>query len=374
MPPRKSFRRTTLAAGLAAVLLAALAVWVTLTGRSSLPRLSATPPPDATGLSEPTRLATIADVPPTKTATPTATITPPPTVTLTPTLAPLDYRPMREALTNYLAETSFDLSIGFVDVQTGQVVSLGGEERHYALSTFKGPLAAYYLWQVERGLIALSPDDVAYIKPMLEVSSNPATTCVFKRVGGIEPFNDWLVNQGMSRENNFVLAWGSWPCEEGGQSYVPAADTRYSLGDAALGLPGGWVLLRCAPDNTRCDKAFAPLELAVFYARLARGEVLDGQHTALWLRWMEKDREASAFLEDLPDDERIHAYTKNGFRAADALYENHFYHEAGLIDTGQGVFALAVFMQGNPDWPGTGTLSEVARIAYDHFVAARLDR
>src|SRR5574341_121652 len=274
-------------AAVAAILVIAAAYLITsgwLTGHpvAGLPA----PSPTASPSSNPTALIAIRDLPPTSTPTPTATSTP----AISPTPAPVDYGPLEAALNRYVDEhvraRGFGVGIGFVDAQTGQTISLDGEARHYALSTFKGALAAYYLWQVERGLIELTAEDAAHIERMLEVSSNPDTTCVIKRVGGLAAFNDWLAYAGLSREQNFVMTWRSWPCEEDGESYTPEADLRYSVGDAALGLPGGNVLLRCSPLGLRCDKAFAPLELAGFYARLAQigtvgvggqSQVADGQ-------------------------------------------------------------------------------------------------
>ncbi len=364
-PKLKPIARGMLIVGLAVVVVGS-AAYVFASGVVAGENRAAGPPSPGLALAtlppaRPTALMTIDAISSPSPPSPTPAPTP------TPTPQPGDYGPMTEAIERYLAEhvhpQGFDLGIGFVDVQSGQAVGVNGEARHYALSTFKGPLAAYYLWLVERGLLDEQPGDREVIEPMLNVSSNPDTTCVLERVGGLAPFNDWLAYQGLSRENNFVLSWQSWPCGE----YVPNSDTRYSRGDDALGLPGGYVLLRCVPGNIRCDKAFAPLELAGLYARIARGEVLDAGHTALWLDWMEKSREGSAMLGGLPEDDAVHAYVKNGFRAADTLYDVHFFHEAGIIETGEGAFALAIFMQGNPDWPGTQTIADVARIVYDHF-------
>lgn len=360
-------------------LLAALGVFA-LWGDLQLPsRAAATPPiPTASPIppGAPTRLATID--PPTRTPTAVPTPLPHPTSAAATAPAQVDYGPLTAALNAYIEQEvhprGFDLGIGFVDLQTGQEISLNGEARQYALSTFKGPLAAYYLWLVERGLLAPQPDDLGYIEPMLAISSNPAATCVFERVGGLEPFNDWLAYQGMSRENNFVFAWSSWPCYEGASAYTPEPDWRYSRGDESLGLPGGNALRHCQPDNTICDKAFSPIELARFYARLGQGQVIDEESLAIWLNWTARDESAfQAWLPEqarLPEDESIRVYTKNGFRAADSYYDLNFFHEAGLIDTGQGAFALAVFMPGNPDWPGMDTLTDVAQIVYRGFLAA----
>jgi len=264
---------------------------------------------------------------------------------------------------------NLDIGFAFVDVQTGQLISLQGSTPHYALSTFKGPLGVFYLWLIEHGQIQEQPTDNEHIIPMLNVSSNPDTTCILKRVGGLVPFNDWLADQGFTRETNFVFRWQNWGCKEGNDYYLPDSDWRYGRGDASLGLPGDYVLMRCAP-GISCDKVLVPDQLAQFYAWVYRGEIIDAGHTATWLDWMEKSHTGSALFGGLPEDAGIHVYAKNGFRSVDAFYNQNFFNEAGIIETPQGAFALAVFMRGNPDFPGEGVIREIARIAYEYFVAA----
>ena len=115
---------------------------------------------------------------------------------------------------------------------------------------------------------------------------------------------------------------------------------------------------------------YAPVELAEWYARFYQGEVLDPEHTALLLSWLEEGIDESVFLNNLPDGADVRSYVKGGTRQSDDLYHVNFFHEAGIVETEHGAFALALFMQGNPEWPGTWSMSEVARIAYEHFVAA----
>jgi beta-lactamase class A len=312
---------------------------------------------------------------PTPTQTPTpmpASATPPPTATATPII--IDYRPLSGAIQEYLNDAGlgpeFDMAVGFVDIETGQIFSFDGETRHYALSTFKGPLAAFYLWLIEHDQLEPLPSDESHLIPMLAESSNPDTSCVLKRVGGLAPFNDWLAEQGLDRQNNFIASWQSWACIDDGQGVILPPDLRYIQGDQALGLPGNYALFRCYPTYRSCDKAFAPLELAQFYARLYRGEVLNEDHTAQWLDWMKKDRDDAALSSDLPAAVQVRAYVKNGFRHSDEGAPIHFYHEAGIIETPYGVYALAVFTQGNPSWPASKPLAAVGYIVYDYFVAA----
>ncbi|GAB4474377.1 MAG: hypothetical protein Kow00124_14300 [Anaerolineae bacterium] len=308
--------------------------------------------------------------PPIPTAAPTRAIpiptaAPPPAPSATPLP---DYGPLAAELEALRQAHDFNLGIGFVDIQTGQTVSVNGMGRFYALSTFKGPLAAYYLWLLERGQIVETPGDRERITAMLAVSSNPDTTCIIKRVGGLAGFNDWLADQGMTRANNFVYGWDSWVCYEDNSAYMAKPDERYRLGDAALGLPGDGALLAC-PD-VPCNKAFAPLELAALYARLYHGEVLNSADTLTWLGWMEKTPEEAALLAGLPPDAAARGYIKDGYAREGEFFPVNFFHEAGVLETSRGAFALAVFMQGNPDWTGEEILAETAGIVYQHFQAA----
>lgn len=304
-----------------------------------------------------------------------------PTAAPTPTAAPVqgarpewvDYQPLADSLEalrrRMTAIYNYDLGIAFVDVQTGQIVNVDGYSRYHAMSTFKGPLAAYYLWLLERGLLAEHPADRDHLIQMLEYSANTDTSCVFQRVGGIAPFNDWLAEQGLSRENNFVLTWQEWSCFDSGSAWTADPDWRYSRGDEALGLPGHTQLLACPVPQMPCDKAFAPAELGEWYSRLYRGEVISPAYTRLLLEWMEEDRFDSAFLQNVPRGDEVHVYVKGGSQQANEVYRENFVSEAGLIETPRGTFALAVFMQRNPEWPGTWPISEAARISYEYFLA-----
>jgi beta-lactamase class A len=285
-----------------------------------------------------------------------------------PTLAPLpspDYQPMVETINRLIARQKYQVGVAFVDIRTMQVFSFGGSQRFHAMSTFKGPLAVYYLWLLERGQIAEKPGDENRMKRMLDWSSNRDTTCIFKRVGGIASFNDWLATQGFRPEYSFIEAWNSWICVENGLGYAPESDLRFRATNTTL--------LKCGDRRLPCDKGMSPTDLALFYARVARGDVINSGSLARWLSWMEKkDLQITSMFDALPEDAEgtVHAYTKNGFYAADSKYAINIYHEAGILDTPEGAFALAVFMQGNPEWRGTDIHGEIGRVAYDAFIRA----
>lgn len=327
----------------------------------------------------PVAISTLTPAPPSATLPPTPT-NPPLTATPTtsPTPAPIDYAPLLQrfeetidAAFNQFA-TAFDVGVAFIDLQTGQQVAINGDITYYSLSTFKAPLAAYYLKLVEQGTIPRDPTDDVFIEPMLERSDNPSTTCIVRRVGGLEGFNDYLVTDlNMVRDRNYIIAWDTWACEEDGTPWYPASDLRYIDGDPSVGLEAVGGLRPCPSPQVRCDKIFTPLELAIFYQRMADGALLNPENTEQWFTWMQKEPDNSAFFDGLPDGEAsIEVFTKTGFRAEDSFYDRHFYHEGGIVQTQHGSFVLVIFTQGNPDWPGTWLHADLTRDAYEEFVQA----
>jgi len=320
----------------------------------------------------PTVTPTLPAQPPTATpsASPTATFTLSPSPTL------IDYQSMIDEINVYLGNTAdkhgYDLGIGFEDTITGQQISIRGDARYHAMSSFKGPLAVMYLSMLERGQIVEQPNDNQNLTLMLTVSANMETTCILERVGGLDKFNDWLAGQGLSRQNNFVYRWVDWACydRDTGHFYNPPLDDRYSQGDAALELPGTHQLLQCPIPQLPCDKAFAPVELAHFYARLWRGEIIGPAALARYKLLTKRAPGDAVFYNLLPEGAQAVAYIKGGTREKDDVYRVNFFSEAGVMETPRGAFALAIFMQRNPVWPGTDPMSRVAQIVYSHFTAA----
>jgi len=330
----------------------------------------------ATAPGAPTGTATASLPVVTATSTATASVTPTPTITATLTPIPVDYSAMIDEINVYLGNTAdkkgYDLGIGFEDTLTGQQISIRGDVRYHAMSSFKGPLAVMYLWKLERGEIVEQASDEKNLTLMLKVSANMETTCIIERVGGLDKFNDWLAEQGMSRLNNFVHDWSEWACYDRatGHFYNPPVDSRYFKGDAALGLPGSKALLQCPIPQLPCDKAFAPVDLAHFYARLWRGAIISPAGLERFKGWTKRGPGEAVFYNLLPEGSQATAYIKGGTREKDEVYRVNFFIEAGVLDTPQGAFALAVFMQRNPVWPGTDPMARIAQIAYSYFTAA----
>jgi len=305
-------------------------------------------------------------------STPTPTLEP-----ATPTAQAIDYAPLVDALEEYLAgrvyDNGFDLGVGFVDIETGQEINIQGDTRYHAMSSFKGPLAVRYYEMLEAGEIERLDTDLKHLTSMLRVSYNQSTTCILERTGGLPAFNDWLAQQGFTRELSFVFTWQEWACPPGegapADQRPPDIDWRYYRGDEALSLPGGGALLRCPIPQLPCDKAFAPIELARFYARLYRGEyVHDPAHREELFGLLERVKDETPFLIALPDDANIHVYSKGGTFQATEVYRVNFFVEAGIIETDAGAFALAMFMQRQPDWPGTWPMAKATQMIYDYFM------
>ncbi|NDJ36842.1 MAG: serine hydrolase [Chloroflexi bacterium] len=255
-----------------------------------------------------------------------------------------------------------ELGIAFIDLRTGHSASLNGEDKFYSLSTFKSVLAVYYLWLLERGELVEQPLDDDHLYLMLNESNNPSTSCIIQRVGGLEPFNDWLADAlGMDRTQNFVMAWQSWQCSE--TLWLPPLDRRYLDGAAALGLPDDGSLLDCSGEW--CNKSFTPNALADFYARFYNGDLVSPQSMERWYTWMVKKPESTFFDDHISVG--LTVYSKNGY-----LWDtvNH-YHEAGIVTTPHGDYVLVVFMQKHPQWPGAWTLADVGGMVYTRFAGGR---
>jgi hypothetical protein len=305
--------------------------------------------------------------------TPLPTITAPtallPTATARPTLPAPDFSALERELRAYAESLPYMVGIAVVDTAGRGSAAVRGDQRFFALSTFKGPLAAYYLWLLERGELVPQPGDEERIARMLAISSNPDTTCIIRRVGGLTGFNDWLAAQDMARSDNFVYGWDAWACTEGGETYRVPADVRYEAGDAALGLPGGGALLGCPDSSIPCNKAFTPLALAELYASLYRSDVIGPQSLARWLAWMEKGREDSALFAGLPPDLAARVYAKDGFAAEGGYFVTNFYHEAGIIEAGAWTFAVAVFSQGSESFPNQEPVRRVAQMTASFYLS-----
>lgn len=115
-----------------------------------------------------------------------------------PTLQYLEQR-----LTSLAAQKSADVGIAALDLRSGELISVNGQQAYPMASVVKIAVAANYLAQVEHGRRSL--DDriggttaAKLIEAMLIRSSNPATDMLIRDLGGPQTVQAWLTQQNLS--------------------------------------------------------------------------------------------------------------------------------------------------------------------------------
>ena len=117
----------------------------------------------------------------------------------TPALAeaPPKYRPLEQQLSALIAANPGNVGIAALDLKTGEMVSLHGDEPFPMASTVKVAIAANYLAQVEFGRRSL--DDTirgrsarSLMEAMLIHSDNRATDILMRDLGGPATLQKWL--------------------------------------------------------------------------------------------------------------------------------------------------------------------------------------
>ena len=117
----------------------------------------------------------------------------------TPALAeaPPKYRPLEQQLSALIAANPGNVGIAALDLKTGEMVSLHGDEPFPMASTVKVAIAANYLAQVEFGRRSL--DDTirgrsarSLMEAMLIHSDNNATDMLLRDLGGPSTVQTWL--------------------------------------------------------------------------------------------------------------------------------------------------------------------------------------
>jgi beta-lactamase class A len=109
---------------------------------------------------------------------------------------------VEQQLKSMLADTSADVGIAALDLNTGESISIKGDTPFPMASTVKVAIAALYLSQVDRHQKTL--DDTISGVPvrklmakMLIYSDNHAADVLFKDVGGPSAVHHWLVQNGI---------------------------------------------------------------------------------------------------------------------------------------------------------------------------------
>nr|MBA2770792.1 serine hydrolase [Sphingomonas sp.] len=112
-------------------------------------------------------------------------------------------RSLENQLTSLLANKSSDVGIAALDLRTGEMVSIKGDEPFPMASTVKIAVAAIYLAQVEHGRRTLD-DKIAgqsarrLMERMIIRSDNYATDLLLKDIGGPRALQEWIEDNRLS--------------------------------------------------------------------------------------------------------------------------------------------------------------------------------
>ena len=117
--------------------------------------------------------------------------------------APPKYRTLEQQLSYLVAANPGNVGIAALDLKTGELVSVHGDEPFPMASTVKVAVAANYLSQVEYGRRTL--DDTiggrsarSLMEAMLIHSDNRATDILMRNLGGPATLQKWLTQQGIT--------------------------------------------------------------------------------------------------------------------------------------------------------------------------------
>ena len=117
--------------------------------------------------------------------------------------APLKYRPLEQQLAYLAAANPGNVGIAALDLKTGELISVHGDEPFPMASTVKVAVAANYLSQVEFGRRTLD-DRIggrsarSLMEAMLIHSDNRATDILMRDLGGPATLQKWLNQQGVT--------------------------------------------------------------------------------------------------------------------------------------------------------------------------------
>ncbi len=110
---------------------------------------------------------------------------------------------LEQQLAALAASTPGDVGVAAVDLKSGELVSINGDEPFPMASTVKIAIAANYLAQVEHGRRSL--DDkiggqtaARLMEAMIIRSSNPATDLLLRDLGGPKTVQAWLTQNGLT--------------------------------------------------------------------------------------------------------------------------------------------------------------------------------
>lgn len=242
-----------------------------------------------------------------------------------PTLLQLEHQ-----LASLLANKSSDVGIAALDLNTGEMVSIKGDEPFPMASTVKIAVAAIYLAQVEHGRRTLD-DRISgqsarrLMERMMIRSDNHATDLLLRDIGGPRALQEWIEDNRLS-------------------------DMRVDRTIAQL--------LRAKRDLWDIRDSSTPKAMVELLRRIDSGQLLRPQSRSYLLDLMRRCATGKNRLKGLlPSGTRIEHKTGT---------LNGYVSDVGIITMPDGRrVAVAAFARGGSDRPRT--IAQAARTIYDAF-------
>lgn len=237
---------------------------------------------------------------------------------------------LEHQLSSLLANKSSDVGIAALDLRTGEMVSIKGDEPFPMASTVKIAVAAIYLAQVEHGRRSLD-DRIGgqkarnLMERMIIRSDNYATDLLLKDIGGPRALQEWI-------EDNRL------------------ANMRVDRTIAQL--------LRAKRDLWDIRDSSTPKAMVELLRRIDKGELLRPQSRSYLLDLMRRCATGKNRLKGLlPTGTQIEHKTGT---------LNGYISDVGIITMPDGRrVAIAAFARGGSDRPRT--IAQAARTIYDAF-------
>jgi beta-lactamase class A len=239
---------------------------------------------------------------------------------------------LQNELAMLVTSKSTDVGIAAIDLKTGEMVSVRGNNRYPMASTVKVAVAATYLSYVEKGERSL--DDTiggttasSLMRRMLVHSDNHATDLLIRNLGGPETVQKWL----------------DWHHVEG---------LRIDRNIAQL--------LRDKRDLHDVRDSATPLAFAKFLKRLDSGYLIGDKSKAYLLDLMAQCMTGRNRMKSLlPDGTRVEHKTGT---------LNGLTDDVGFITLPNGHrIAVAIFARGGSNRPSA--IAEAAKTVYDGFLS-----
>src|SRR5436309_4783982 len=240
---------------------------------------------------------------------------------------------LEQQLSSMASNTSADIGIAALDLNTGETVSIKGSTPFPMASTVKVAIAALYLAQVDNGRRSL--DDTIngqsvrwLMRRMLVFSDNRAADILFKDVGGPHAVQDWLQDNGVKGVHV-------------DRTIAQLLSARRDLWDRRV--------------------SSTPVAMVDLLRRIYKGELIKPESRNYLLRLMGQCETGKSRMKALlPARAAVEHKTGTLTGLAD---------DVGFITMHDGHrIAVAIFTRGGSDRPRT--IAEAARVIYDGFKTA----